>query len=123
MATENNLKSVTFEAAGDLSAKQYCFVAVDAAGQVAAVAVAGAAADGVLQDKPEAQGRAGCVAIDGKTKILLGGTVAAGAEVAADANGAAVTAATGNIILGTCTEGGAVGEIGSMIFQPRGPAA
>jgi hypothetical protein len=122
MATENSLKSVTFEAAGDLSAKQYHFVDINAAKRVAAVAVLGAMADGVLQDTPDAAGRAACVAIGGKTKIVFGGTVAAGADIAASAAGAAVTAVAGNIILGTCAEGGSAGHIGSMIFQPRGPA-
>lgn len=122
MATEIALRTISKEAAADLSATPYRFVTINASGQVA-IAGAGAKADGVLQNDPAAQGRAAAVAIGGQTKIVLGGTVAAGAQVASDATGRAVTAATGNHILGTCTEGGTVGVMGSILFEPNGVAA
>lgn len=117
MATENALRTISREASGDLSAAQYKFVKVNSSGQMAVCSVAGEEADGVLQDKPAAAGRAGGMAIGGVTKVLLGGTVAKGAKVTTNASGAAVTAATGNVELGTCIEGGASGEIGSIIFD------
>jgi hypothetical protein len=122
MATENALKTLSRPASGDLSAAQYKFVKMNSSGQMAVCSVAGEESDGVLQDMPAAAGRAGCMAIGGQTKVLLGGTVAQGASVATDASGRAVTAATGNVIIGRCTEGGTVGTIGSIIFD-RGRTA
>ena len=122
MAKENALQTVSLPASADLSADQFRFVTINNQGRIALTGD-GLAADGVLQDAPGAADRAGCVAIGGITKVLLGGTVAKGAQVASDANGKAVTSATSDIILGRCVEGGDDGQIGSIIFQPRGPSA
>lgn len=119
MAYTNNQVCVTLEAGQDLSAKQFFFVAVASDGQVDP-AGDGAFAQGVLQNDPAAAGRAAEVAISGITKVVCGGTVAAAATVASDANGEAVTAASGDIILGTALEAGTDGSIISMLFQPRG---
>lgn len=117
MATEQALKSVSLEAGGDHSSSQYKFVSQAPNGQFDLTGKGGRAV-GVLQDAPAAAGRAGQVANGGKTKVRLGGTVATGADIASDANGLAVTAETGDIVLGSCAEGGANGEIGSMFFNP-----
>jgi len=117
MATEQALRSVSYPANADLSAKQYFFVNINSSGKIV-VAGDGARAIGVLQDKPAAADRAGAVAIFGQTKISLGGTVAVGDAVASDSAGEAVVAATGDAVLGTCIQGGADGEIGSILFNP-----
>ena len=122
MAVTNNQTCVTLEAGADLSAKQYYFVSLASDGQVDATGD-GLMATGVLQNDPAAAGRAAEVAIAGLTKGTAGGTVAGGAAVASDANGAGVTAATGDIILGTAVAGGAAGDVISIIFHPRGAAA
>lgn len=121
MATQNSLTCVSLPVAGNYSAKQYFFMTVNSSGQ-AAVTGDGAAADGVLQNDPAAANRAGSIAVAGVTKISIGATLTAGDEVASDSAGEAVPAATGDIVLGRCIEGGANGVIGSMLFQPRGPA-
>jgi hypothetical protein len=118
MATENALKCITLEAGGNHSSNQYKFVSLADDGQFDLTGD-GLQADGVLQDKPAAAGRAGQVAIAGQTKILLGATVARGADIASTAVGLAITAVQNDVILGTCVEGGDSGEIGSMIFHPR----
>lgn len=113
MAFESSLTCVTMPAAADLSAAQYKIVDVNSSRQMALVATKGAKTAGILQDKPAAAGRAGSMAIAGQSMVLLGGTVAAGAEVISDANGAAIaTDAADQYILGTCIVGGAAGEIG-----------
>lgn len=119
MATENLGKVISMLAGADLSAKQYCFVAGTATDNTVNTAGAGVAAIGVLQDNP-ASGRAGAVMINGVSKIVAGGTVAAGAKVASDASGHAVTAATGNYILGTAKTGGASGAVIEIIFEHHG---
>lgn len=121
MAYKNSQTSVTLEAGADLSAKQFFFVTMSSDGQVDP-AGDGANAIGVLLNDPSAAGRAAEVCIGGLTRVSAGGTIAAGAAVASDAAGEAVTAATDDVILGTAVTGGADGEVISIIFQPRGAA-
>lgn len=113
MGTYEKRGLVTYPSAADLSAKQYCWVAVDSNGRVAVVGD-GARADGVLQNDPAAIDREAAVAIDGIAKTIFGATVTAGQDVASDADGKTVPAATGDYVLGTCREGGALNEIGSV---------
>lgn len=115
MAYEN-LKSCLsgIGASADLSAKQYFIVVIDSNGQCA-VCGDGANASGVLQNKPGAAGRACHISGPGSvTKVEAGGTIAMGANVASDANGNAVTAASGDYILGICVDGGDSGELVSV---------
>jgi len=122
MAFEDNKQAVTIPASGDLSASQYCFVEVNSSGQVAVLG-AGLSADGILQNDPNAAGRAAEVAIGGIVRVKCGGVVTRGGPVASDSAGKAVNAATGNIILGTALETGANGAIIAMLFHPRGASA
>lgn len=81
----------TFEAATNLSAKQFFAVKLDSNGQVA-VAGAGEKAIGILQNKPDAQGKAATVRVSGISRMYAGGVIAPGADVAADAAGEGKTA-------------------------------
>lgn len=119
MAWEESKISVTIPAGSDLSASQFCFMDINASAQLALPA-AGAMADGVLQNDPNAAGRAGELAIAGVVQVKCGGAVTRGGPVATDASGRAVNAATGNIILGTALETGSTGAIIAMLFHPRG---
>ena len=118
MAYDNSKVCISLNAGGDLSAAQYLFVDMAADGEIDAVSGAGAKAVGVLQTDPGAQGRAGEVCISGVTKVVAGGTIAAGAQVASNASGEAVAASTGNIVLGTALEAADSGDIIPMIFNP-----
>ena len=111
MALDSNLTCVTLEAGGDLSAGQYRFVELAADAQVDIVASAGGDAVGVLQNDPSAAGRAATVAVMGVSKVVAGATVAAGARLQSDANGAAIAALTGDIVLGRALTGGAAGDV------------
>jgi hypothetical protein len=121
---EESRTNISLEAGSDLSSSQHLFVAVASDGQVDVVGAAGAKADGILQNKPAAAGRAAVVTIGGVTNITLGDTVAAGASVASDGNGKAVTASTStHKIMGTLLVGGDANEIVPMIFNPSGEVA
>ena len=114
--------TITIEASADLSASQFRFMSVDSSGQLAATGD-GAAADGVLQDKPAAAGRAGLLQIGGRTKVEAGAAVTNGAQVASDSVGRVVPAASGDVILGRALNAAsAAGEVIAIIFQPRGSA-
>lgn len=122
MAYEDSKISVTIPAGSDLSASQFCFVEVNSSGLLAVVG-AGLHADGVLQNDPNASGRAGEVAIAGIVQVKCGAAVTRGGPVASDAAGKAVNAASTNIILGTALETGANGAVIAVLFHPRGAAA
>jgi hypothetical protein len=119
MSAENKVDNISVPASGDLSAAQYLIMDVNSSGQLATVATKGAKMVGILQDKPAAAGRPGALAINGKAKVVLGATVAAGAEVISDAAGKAIaTDAADQYVLGTCMRGGAVNEVGEVLIKP-----
>lgn len=120
MATEQALQIITLPAAGDLSSYQYCFVSIDSNGRVALTS-AGAQADGVLQNKPAALGRAAEIAISGVTKLLCGGTVTKGALIAATTNGKGLDATSGDNIsaVSADTAAGSNGTIISALLKTQ----
>lgn len=119
MATQNPIHYDSAPAGSDLSAQQFKFVNLDASAELV-LAAAGGTSIGVLQDKPDAQGARGAVMTAGRSKIQLADTLAPGTEVASDAAGAAVAAASGDRVLGTLWEGGDAGEVGSVQLTLNG---
>lgn len=69
MATEIPVLTFTRAAAADLSAQQYRFVKLDASGDIAAIGAATDQAIGVLQNKPDAAGKAAEVMVMGISKV------------------------------------------------------
>lgn len=117
-AFESDLRTRSVPAAADLSAKQYYAVKLNSSGQIA-VCGDDEFAYGILQDKPSAAGRVGCVAVGGVSRCVFGGTVAAGDIVNVDTNGKIVALATGDgRMLGVCRVGGSSGEIGCIEINP-----
>lgn len=100
MALQESLTTITLPASGDLSSSQNLFVDVNTSGQAAVVASAGAKGVGVLENDPAAAGRDAAVAIAGKAKVVCGAAVTAGSKVQSDANGKAITAASGDHVFG-----------------------
>ena len=88
MATYIKGQSITLAAAADLSAKQFYAVKVDSNGK-AALAGAGEAAIGILQNNPAS------IMVSGTTKAVAGGSITAGDVVAANADGKIVSATKG----------------------------
>ena len=120
MAFEQNLHNIAVPASADLSASQFCFMTVNSSGQLATPS-AGGDADGILQDKPNGAGVQGELAVFGVSKVVVGtGGVTAGDLLATDANGKAVTATTGNKILGRALATGAAGVIIPALIQQKG---
>jgi hypothetical protein len=120
VAYEQTLRTIGLPASADLSASQFCFVAVNANGQLA-LPSAGGDAEGILQDKPNAAGQAAEVGILGISKLVVGaGGVTAGDLLATDVNGKAVTAATGNKILGRALATGTAGTLIPALIQQKG---
>lgn len=119
-----------FPADADLSAdvNQYCFAKVAAATATVGTGTGGAAVTkagagvpvlGVLQNNPML-GEAATVMCGGITKLIAGGTIAVGALIAADANGHAVTAATGAYAVGVALESAVANDIFTVLLQSNG---
>lgn len=92
-------RKLSLEAAADLSSSQFLGAVVNSSGD-AAVAGIGVPIIGVIQNKPAAAGRATELMVTGTTKMFSGAAVTAGDDVAVDAAGKAVDAASGNHVLG-----------------------
>jgi len=111
---------VTLVAGADLSSSQYKFVKLDSNGNAVAVAAATDAPIGVLQNTPTS-GQEAEVVVSGGTKLLLGGTVAAGGRVSPNATGAGVAIAAGTdttkYLCGQALTGGASGEIVTAVVS------
>jgi hypothetical protein len=85
--TGKDILSLTFLAYTDLSTKQYKFMAVPSSTGTVNTAGSAVATIGILQDKPSAANRPACVRVAGVSKLVLGGTVTAGARLTPDTNG------------------------------------
>jgi len=114
MAVIQTRDTRSFEAGEDLSAAQFKFVTLESDGQVDLADAAGENCIGVLLNNPDAAGKAATVAISGKVMITCGDTVAAGAALQTDAAGDAITAATGDYVMGYALEAGVDGQIIAM---------
>lgn len=115
MAIEQRLLNYGFAASADLSARQFCAVKLDTNGQIA-LATSGKNMDGVLQDKPNAQGRDGEVAMFGVSKVVSGGTgFSAGDLLEVTTNGTFQTVASGTAVAKALSTA-AAGSVGSAII-------
>lgn len=85
------------------------------------VTTAAAASDlsiGVLENVSPVTGERCDVVVAGIAEVTLGGTVARGAKVTADAQGRAVTAAAGNQAIGVVLASGVVGDLVDVLISP-----
>ena len=122
MATQNVGQVITGIAGADLSTAQYKFVKLAADGEYD-LSSDGAQAEGVAQNDPAAQGRALAVATAGIVKVVVGtGGLTAGDDVASGAAGGAITAASGDAILGVALDDATVGTVGRVLLN-KGAAA
>lgn len=113
--------AIGLEAAADLSGVQYHIVrvvstnAVNVASQNSVMR-----AVGVLQDTPNAAGRAARVAVDGETKVVAGASFAAGVPLSHNSSGRAIAATSGLCVVGYSLEVAAAdGDLVRMLL--RGP--
>ena len=120
MAYENALTVITAVAGTDLSAKQYYFVTLASDGQIDPSGD-GDRSLGVLQDDPSAAGQAAAVAVAGISKVVAGGNITVGQTVTSTSTGKAKTAASGDVIMGIAlaTSSGD-GQIIPVLLQPGG---
>lgn len=114
MAEQTIGPNKTYKAAADLSSSQYHIVKQTSAGVVNLASAATDVITGVLQNKPKSGENAEvCMRNGGGTgKVKLGGNVAIGSFLTADASGHAVATTTGgNEVFGRAIEAGVSGDV------------
>lgn len=113
--------SITLVSAADLSAvaNQFKIVKITANRTVNLTSVAGELAVGVLANKP-ALGQPAEIYTGPVVKVVLGATLAAGAQYMAGADGRAVAATATNVALGQIVVGGVANDIREATFAPFG---
>lgn len=94
---------------------EYRFCVMQADGTVVVNTNAGAKCLGTLNGKAP-MGAPVEVGIGGRNLVVLGGTVAAGADIESDGNGAAILYSSGER-LGTTLTGGVAGDISDIVFD------
>ena len=126
MAFEESLETITMIAGADYSdgSAHYRFVVpTSTAKTLVRASAAGANADGICQDEPS-EGHASCIAIGGVSKVIAGAAITAGAKIMSDDQGRAVTATSGNYVLGTAiNSAAAAGIVIPVLFSKNGRAA
>lgn len=127
MSYEESLRSISLDADASIgvytgvpglpgsadpnAGKQYRFLKVTGPHTVGLATAATDPVVGVLQNKPQNVGMAATVGIGGVTNVIAGAAITAGAKVAPDANGAAVTDGTN----GKCIALASTSTVGSLI--------
>lgn len=120
MSKQGYGKDITLVAGALLPA--FTGVVVNASGQ-AAVPAAGALVVGVVQNGGTAgvvSGAAATIRYDGETKMIAGGTIAAGAQVTVNATGQAVAATTGNYVLGIALASAVANDVFAVLLLAGG---
>ena len=117
MAYNNILgEAETYIAGADLTGKQFTFVTSN--GYEVTTTGAGESATGVLWNEP-VEGDAATVVRGGEVNVYVGtGGLSVGDEVAADADGKAVTATSGDVILGEARTAAAADGLATVAFYP-----
>jgi hypothetical protein len=89
MATEQNVVDLTFDAGADLSSDQHKFVKISADDTVILCAAATDVPAGVLQNAPDAAGKAATVRVLGLSKVSADAALTAGNLIGTSADGQA----------------------------------
>ncbi len=110
MAVMQSRDNRTFIAGEDLSAAQFKFVTLESDGKVDLADSAGENAIGVCLVGGAAEA-AVTVCVSGSVMVEAGGVIAAGDSVQTGADGAALTAAAGDVVVGYAREAGVDGQI------------
>ena len=120
MSHDESLRSYSMPVAANDSLQQYKFVQCNSNGQMAVLTASTQAADGILQDDPNATGYVGQIGYAGISKVLVGAAgVNTGDEVMSDTAGAATTQTASNLSNGKCFFGGVQNDIVPMLLKLR----
>jgi hypothetical protein len=122
MAVMQSRDNRTFVAGEDLSTAQFKFVTLESDGQVDLADSVGENAIGVCIVSA-GSGKAVTVTVSGSVMVEAGGSIDAGGAIACGGDATALTATTGNIIMGYAREAAVDGQIIEMELIQGGNAA
>lgn len=118
MAFSQALQCLSIPVSADMTNKQ--FYIVKGSTTSVTLCTAGVQPIGVCVDTPAASGRPGNIAISGVCKVVAGAAITAGAYVASDSSGKAVTAASADFALGIARSAAAAdGDVISVLLMPQ----
>ena len=109
--------NVAVPVAADLSALQFTPVTLNSGGQAAQATSGSAPCLGVLMNKPKSTDIAQ-VRFYGVCKVVLGATVAAGAQIMPTTGGQVITCTSSNYPLGVLLTGGVTGDTQTALICP-----
>lgn len=99
------------KANADLGSYLYHFVNVNSSGKAVAASTAGQKCEGILQNTPDAANRSAEIALEGISKLELGGTVAYGDDLTTDASAKGVKATSEEYVRAVALSSGVSGDI------------
>jgi hypothetical protein len=121
MSTEYQLLNIPLPAAADLSSYQYRAVKQDSSGNAALCSVDGEKAMGLLQNDPDAAGKAASIMVQGASKAVAGGTIAYWAAVGTDATGKLITVdEEADAVLGRALESAVTDQVFQVLLTHEG---
>lgn len=125
MATEHGILDLSYPAATDLSSKQFCAVTMRSDGAVNSIASTTTPIIGILQDDPDAAGRAAAVRLSGESKMVVDGStngIYPGYRLGVNASGVGIMTTTANqeIIAIALEQSIAANDIISVLVIPGG---
>jgi hypothetical protein len=125
MATDHQILDLSFPAAGDLSTKQFYALTMRSDGKVTTIAATLTPCFGILQDDPDAAGRACRVRLLGESRLIVDGSSNAiypGYSLGVNASGIGVATTIANqaIIAVALDTSSAAGDIISVLVLPGG---
>jgi hypothetical protein len=120
MASSQSPITVTFPAAGDLSAKQHYIMELQSDGQVDAANAATDVPLGILLNDPSVENEEALVAIGGIVKVSADAAISVGDLVGPSADGQAVakTADADHVIGIALQAAGAAGDLIEILIRP-----
>jgi hypothetical protein len=123
MAYETPILDVSLPASTDLSASQFCAVVANSSKQAALPSGATVPIMGVLQNKPNAAGKAAEIRVYGITKLVTNstGVTNPGDRVGVDSAGNCQTDTTsGHYVIGIALASGSSGVVVPVLLLPQG---
>ena len=117
MALELGIWDMSLDAAADLEDEQFHILQLSAEYTAAIASGGDGVLIGILQNKPDAAGKAAEIRRVGISKVVCGGTIAVGDEVTSDADGHAVAATEGQRYVGIALEAGVAGRTISVLME------
>lgn len=125
MSVSGLVNPLSFPAAADLTSHQYKILRLTAAGTVNLANAGNQDAVGVLQNNPQSGKMAAVSNVGDETKVIAGAAIGScGILLASDANGLAVTATSGEFVIGRAlTTASGSGAVIRMVQAPFVPNA